>query len=775
MASGAINNIGTMTINGVDLTGTGLPFGGGTTKIADGVLLQFQDAAGNAKKFYGDSEMPAKTDVRDQTVYGLTDFRGSLAIPGVRTRAWTPGDVLKKRITLSHGLTTEYGSWHQFVIAEPEIIEAVALGATLRLIRLSNGERVPITIVSQTGVCIVAVVMLSPEPIDQVDYVLCAGLIGDVDGFYPAIGPAGLQFPANPFDINVLNINVKRYVDDEAGKITGMLNSVHWSVQAVPADSSFAYIGGVRVTHVALFTPFSTAASPHCSEYELPIPLYTTDDGTTWHVWPTRIGVDGFAIPFEWWGGTIYYYPSDPANPLFLANGSIRFVWRTSSPEGIKYGPVVYCDVSGTIDNPTIGATHTIDSLTVGIFGLPSPSFHKIGETWYAWGMDPTINGDFVRYESTDFETVEHPTFTNKVSVLPRTVSDTAVSFSHGQVFKDDDGSLWLSVMENLQGRIYRSLNATGSEFEPANEIAVPLTSADWCDYCYKTSIYRKLLSPGYRMIFTGSTNPVASPAMMEIPRLFGCTTGPDAKIGYEVGTGYIAAPPAYAAWDFAARLYDLSGNAHDLTIVSVPTQAAGAYSFDGVDDRLDSDFSLADGGADILLEIDAEIPADLSGVDHPICGDVGAATEALQLYAIGSGDDVGKLAYKLTNEDGTAYSGTLSDDVRGERHVVTIAYNSTTGYAGVFIDGTANSATFAITETKTLLDTGAAFSLGGYANAIAGRQFGHVKVYRAHVWNDIPARYQIGATTEYLPVVKWAVDVTEDVQSKRTARMATC
>ncbi len=76
-AAGIMPLFGTVTINGTDLTGTGPVLGGGTLKIADGVLLQYQDADGNAKKFYGDSEMPDEADVKTGVAYGLTDFTGT--------------------------------------------------------------------------------------------------------------------------------------------------------------------------------------------------------------------------------------------------------------------------------------------------------------------------------------------------------------------------------------------------------------------------------------------------------------------------------------------------------------------------------------------------------------------------------------------------------------------------------------------------------------------------------------------------------------------------
>jgi hypothetical protein len=70
---------GTISIASIDHTGTGPAFGGvGNIKITDGNLLIFQDADGNAKTFYGDSEMPAEADVRLGTDYGLTDFTGTL-------------------------------------------------------------------------------------------------------------------------------------------------------------------------------------------------------------------------------------------------------------------------------------------------------------------------------------------------------------------------------------------------------------------------------------------------------------------------------------------------------------------------------------------------------------------------------------------------------------------------------------------------------------------------------------------------------------------------
>lgn len=76
-AAGVCNTASTScSVAGTDLTGTGPPIGG-MVKITDGALLLYQDAAGNAKKFYGDSEMPAVADVKSDVTYGLTDFTGT--------------------------------------------------------------------------------------------------------------------------------------------------------------------------------------------------------------------------------------------------------------------------------------------------------------------------------------------------------------------------------------------------------------------------------------------------------------------------------------------------------------------------------------------------------------------------------------------------------------------------------------------------------------------------------------------------------------------------
>lgn len=83
-AGGVQPNGGTCNVVETDLTGTGYPIavGTGTLKISDGAVLQYQDAAGNAKKFYGDSEMPAVADVEDGVVYGDGDFEGTLVAGG---------------------------------------------------------------------------------------------------------------------------------------------------------------------------------------------------------------------------------------------------------------------------------------------------------------------------------------------------------------------------------------------------------------------------------------------------------------------------------------------------------------------------------------------------------------------------------------------------------------------------------------------------------------------------------------------------------------------
>ena len=79
IAPGVLFGGGKWVINGVDFSGAADPIGNaGPVWIADGVLLRFKDASGNAKKFYGDSEMPAAGDVRHGTVYGLTDFSGTM-------------------------------------------------------------------------------------------------------------------------------------------------------------------------------------------------------------------------------------------------------------------------------------------------------------------------------------------------------------------------------------------------------------------------------------------------------------------------------------------------------------------------------------------------------------------------------------------------------------------------------------------------------------------------------------------------------------------------
>lgn len=93
-ASGVMQIGGTLTVNGTDLTGVGQPVGGGTLKIADGVRLQFQDADGNAKKFYGDSEMPAAADVWNGVSYGAADFTGTKRASSITN--CTPANVRAK-------------------------------------------------------------------------------------------------------------------------------------------------------------------------------------------------------------------------------------------------------------------------------------------------------------------------------------------------------------------------------------------------------------------------------------------------------------------------------------------------------------------------------------------------------------------------------------------------------------------------------------------------------------------------------------------------------
>ena len=70
------NNI--VIINGTDNT-LGNPLGTGTYRIADGNKIKMQDADGNDKFFYGDSEMPAVIDVRKGIAYGVTDFTGTFS------------------------------------------------------------------------------------------------------------------------------------------------------------------------------------------------------------------------------------------------------------------------------------------------------------------------------------------------------------------------------------------------------------------------------------------------------------------------------------------------------------------------------------------------------------------------------------------------------------------------------------------------------------------------------------------------------------------------
>jgi hypothetical protein len=67
-----------VTINAVDLSGTGQPFGGGTTKFADGVRLKYLDISSNGKIFYGADLMPLTADVRNGINYGGADYQGVL-------------------------------------------------------------------------------------------------------------------------------------------------------------------------------------------------------------------------------------------------------------------------------------------------------------------------------------------------------------------------------------------------------------------------------------------------------------------------------------------------------------------------------------------------------------------------------------------------------------------------------------------------------------------------------------------------------------------------
>ncbi len=78
-ACGVAVQSGNLTLNGIDTSGVGQPFGGGVTKIADGVRLKFKDSDGNAKLFYGDSEMPAVAAVKKNTSYGAGDFTGTFS------------------------------------------------------------------------------------------------------------------------------------------------------------------------------------------------------------------------------------------------------------------------------------------------------------------------------------------------------------------------------------------------------------------------------------------------------------------------------------------------------------------------------------------------------------------------------------------------------------------------------------------------------------------------------------------------------------------------
>ena len=78
-ALGVLADGGTTTVNGTDLTGTGYAVGvrHGALRLAAGVKLQYLDAAGNPKKFYGPDQMPAVGTVADGTSYGGTDFEGT--------------------------------------------------------------------------------------------------------------------------------------------------------------------------------------------------------------------------------------------------------------------------------------------------------------------------------------------------------------------------------------------------------------------------------------------------------------------------------------------------------------------------------------------------------------------------------------------------------------------------------------------------------------------------------------------------------------------------
>jgi len=82
-AKGVVLVLGTLTVNGTDLSGVGHPVGlAGTLKIGGGVRLEFQDASGDPKIFYGPDAQPAEADVRDGTDYGYGDYTGSMATGG---------------------------------------------------------------------------------------------------------------------------------------------------------------------------------------------------------------------------------------------------------------------------------------------------------------------------------------------------------------------------------------------------------------------------------------------------------------------------------------------------------------------------------------------------------------------------------------------------------------------------------------------------------------------------------------------------------------------
>lgn len=68
-------------VGATDLTGAGQPVGVRGVKLADGVLLRFEDAAGNPKRFYGADLIPAEADVKNGVGYGGGDFEGSLEYP----------------------------------------------------------------------------------------------------------------------------------------------------------------------------------------------------------------------------------------------------------------------------------------------------------------------------------------------------------------------------------------------------------------------------------------------------------------------------------------------------------------------------------------------------------------------------------------------------------------------------------------------------------------------------------------------------------------------